>query len=72
MMQTYPSGNPRVHISSPANEIEDAIHFQISHRRYEPCYIYGDGEAGKPIADILAEVDLNIDKCFFMAESKNK
>ena len=53
-------------------EIENAVHFQISHRRYEPCYIYGDGEAGKPIADILAEVDLNIDKCFFMAESKNK
>ena len=25
MMQTYPSGNPRVHISTPATEIEDAI-----------------------------------------------
>ena len=39
-------------------EILEAIKEQIAHGKYEPDYIYGDGQAGKRIAKILAEIDL--------------
>jgi UDP-hydrolysing UDP-N-acetyl-D-glucosamine 2-epimerase len=39
-------------------EILEAIKKQIAHGKYEPDYIYGDGQAGKRIAKILAEIDL--------------
>jgi len=39
-------------------EILNAIKEQISHRKYEPDFIYGDGKAGERIAKILSELDL--------------
>jgi len=41
------------------NEIVNAIKKQIEHGKYKPDYIYGDGKAGKKIAKILSEIDLN-------------
>ena len=43
-------------------EIKDAILRQIDNGRYERQYIYGDGKAGKRIADTLAKCDLSIRK----------
>ena len=43
-------------------DIESAIRSQIAHGRYESDPIYGDGNAGKNIADLLAKVELKYDK----------
>lgn len=43
-------------------EIKDAILRQIDNGRYEQEYTYGDGKAGKKIADILAKCELSIRK----------
>jgi UDP-hydrolysing UDP-N-acetyl-D-glucosamine 2-epimerase len=43
-------------------EIEDAIRRHIDNGRYPSDTLYGDGRAGERIADILADVDLNIQK----------
>jgi len=40
-------------------EIYNAIKKQIEHGKYKPNHIYGDGKAGKKIAKILSEIDLN-------------
>ena len=44
------------------NDIESAIKAQIAHGRYESDPIYGDGNAGKNIANLLATVELKYDK----------
>ncbi len=44
------------------NEIAHAIRTQISHGRYARDLIYGDGTAGKRMADLLAEVPLKVEK----------
>lgn len=43
-------------------DILEGIHRQITHGKYEPNFMYGDGNAGKRIADILATCELNINK----------
>ena len=43
-------------------EIEEAIRHHIQNGRYASDTLYGDGKAGKRIADILADVDINIQK----------
>jgi len=43
-------------------QIEEAIRFQIKNGRYPSNKMYGDGQAGKRIADILAEVDIKVQK----------
>ena len=43
-------------------EIEEAIHQQIKNGRYPSDKTYGDGKAGERIADILAEVNIKIQK----------
>ncbi len=43
-------------------EIERAIRSQVSHGRYERSFLFGDGQAGRRIAEILAEVDIKIQK----------
>jgi hypothetical protein len=35
---------------------------QVEHGRYEPSHLYGDGHAGKRIADILADAEISIQK----------
>lgn len=44
------------------DEIKQAISKQIDHGRYEPDYIYGDGKAGKRIADILTTCEIYVQK----------
>ena len=43
-------------------DIVNAIQKQVAHGKYKPNYMYGDGNAGKRIADILATCELNINK----------
>jgi len=43
-------------------EIAKAMAHQIAHGRYERDTVYGDGDAGTRIADLLAEVPLRIEK----------
>lgn len=45
-----------------ADEIADAIRFQVNHGNYQPDPIYGDGSAGKQIADLLVKANLKIEK----------
>jgi UDP-N-acetylglucosamine 2-epimerase len=42
--------------------IKDAILKHINHGRYPTDHIYGGGNAGQNIADVLAKVELNYDK----------
>jgi UDP-hydrolysing UDP-N-acetyl-D-glucosamine 2-epimerase len=43
-------------------EIAEAVRQQLSHGRYAPEPIYGDGHAGERIADVLAREDVSIGK----------
>ena len=43
-------------------EIEDAIRQHIQNGRYPSDTLYGDGKAGERIADILADVNINVQK----------
>ena len=44
------------------DEIKAAIHKQILHGRYENDLIYGSGESGVIIADVLSKVEFTFDK----------
>ena len=44
------------------DEIINALSFQISHGKYQSEAIYGDGNAGKKIADILSKENVEIQK----------
>jgi len=43
-------------------EIGEAMTRQVTHGRYAADNVYGDGDAGQRIADLLAEVPLRIEK----------
>jgi UDP-hydrolysing UDP-N-acetyl-D-glucosamine 2-epimerase len=47
-----------------SKSIGNAIHKQIEHGKYNSSNLYGDGFAGKRIAEILCTTDLNIEKNF--------
>ena len=49
-------------VQTDAKAIEDVVLKQLKHGRYEKSLIFGDGQAGKKIADILSEISLSIDK----------
>ncbi len=51
-----------IDVGYSASEIEAAIQTQAKHGRYQSSEIFGDGFAGKQMADILASVDLNVNK----------
>lgn len=51
-----------VQVSHSAVEIMNAIKFQVRHGKYPRSLIYGDGNAGKKIADILAICNPEIQK----------
>jgi UDP-hydrolysing UDP-N-acetyl-D-glucosamine 2-epimerase len=50
------------HVGYDNKEIEAAIRKQIAHGRYERSTMFGDGKAGQRIADVLAEVELRVQK----------
>jgi len=51
-----------VFASHDPHEIADAIRAQIAHGRYEPRDMFGDGSAGRVIADVLASVNPSVQK----------
>ncbi len=51
-----------IDVGYSASEIEAAIQTQAKHGRYQSSEIFGDGFAGKQMAEILASVDLNVNK----------
>lgn len=55
-------GNNVIDVGYGRKEISDAITSIINSERPKPSQIYGDGEAGKHIANILAEVELRYHK----------
>jgi UDP-hydrolysing UDP-N-acetyl-D-glucosamine 2-epimerase len=55
-------GSNVMHVGHSSAEIAEAIQFQISHGFYEQGLIFGDGFSGEKIANILAEVKIQIQK----------
>jgi UDP-N-acetylglucosamine 2-epimerase len=51
-----------INVSYNRNEIKDAILAQIAHGKYDNAGIYGNGQAGTQIAEILANSNPNIQK----------
>ena len=51
-----------IDVDCDRNNILEAIKKQIEHGRYASEPIYGDGTAGKKIADILSKVSVNVQK----------
>ena len=51
-----------IDVGYSAVEIESAIQTQAKHGRYQSSEIFGNGFAGEQMAEILASVDLNVDK----------
>jgi len=43
-------------------EIREAVRAQVAHGRFPRDLLYGDGNAGKRMADLLAEVPLKVEK----------
>jgi len=55
-------GKNIIDVNYSRKEITEAIRAQFGNGRYECNTIYGNGRAGKRIADVLAEAPLTIDK----------
>lgn len=55
-------GNNVKDVAHNVAELKAAIQFQISHGKYESSFIYGDGQAGEKIAQVIAEAPLNFHK----------
>lgn len=54
-------------VNPSAAEIETAIRSHLKHGRFEPSKLYGEGQAGKRLADVLERIDLNVSKVFYEA-----
>lgn len=55
-------GKNVIDVTNDREKIRAAIGTQLRNGRHEPTHIYGDGKAGKRIADLLSTADLGIDK----------
>ncbi|MBX2826877.1 MAG: UDP-N-acetylglucosamine 2-epimerase (hydrolyzing), partial [Flavobacteriaceae bacterium] len=55
-------GSNVLDVSYEKKEIFDAITSQIAHPKNTASTIYGEGDSGKKIADILAEIKLRFHK----------
>ncbi len=55
-------GENVIDVGYKADDIEVAIHQQIKHGAYKPDYIYGNGQAGEKIVNILASYEFKLDK----------
>lgn len=55
-------GSNVIDVDCNSEAIEEAIRKQIEHGKYESEPIYGDGTAGKQIADILSKVEVEVQK----------
>jgi len=59
-------GKNIINVDYNSKKIFEAISKQIEHGKYEPEHIYGDGNAGKKIADVLAKIKPQIQKKLFL------
>jgi len=55
-----------VDVSHDVGAIRNAAQQQIRHGRYPACEIYGDGTAGRRIADLAATIELRVEKKDFL------
>ena len=55
-------GKNVIHVDYDKSEIINAVNRQIKHGKYEGSKIFGDGNSGQRIADILASTELSIQK----------
>ncbi|HBH32839.1 MAG TPA: UDP-N-acetylglucosamine 2-epimerase (hydrolyzing) [Desulfofustis sp.] len=55
-------GENVIDVSYDRREIVEAVTIQTQRGRYDQAHIYGDGHAGKIIADVLATTPLSIEK----------
>ena len=55
-------GENVINVDYDRKVITTAIKKQLEHGKYKPDFLYGDGHAGKRIADTLATCDLNVQK----------
>ena len=55
-------GNNVIDVSSDENQILNAVQTQIDYGRYDSQNIYGNGNAGTQIAEILSSCDWKIQK----------
>jgi UDP-hydrolysing UDP-N-acetyl-D-glucosamine 2-epimerase len=51
-----------VHVGYDRDEIEAAVRSQIAHGRYERSTLFGDGQAGQRIAELLGARDIRVQK----------
>jgi UDP-hydrolysing UDP-N-acetyl-D-glucosamine 2-epimerase len=51
-----------VDVGHDRTAIADAIRRQVAHGRYAPAHLYGDGQAGMRIAEVLARTPLSVQK----------
>lgn len=58
-------GQNVVEVSADPDTIEQAVREQIAHGRYPSDSMFGDGEAGKKIIEILATAEPPIQKAFY-------
>ena len=55
-------GENVIHAGYDADQIESAVRTQLAHGKYEGSDLYGDGQASRKIADILASAEIVIQK----------
>jgi len=58
-------GENVIHVENNNEQIQNAINIQIKHGKYKSSKIFGDGNSGQRIADILSKVNLKIQKKLF-------
>jgi UDP-hydrolysing UDP-N-acetyl-D-glucosamine 2-epimerase len=51
-----------VDVGAETGAIADAIRRQVAHGPYQPAHLYGDGTAGRQIAEVLARTPLRVQK----------
>jgi UDP-hydrolysing UDP-N-acetyl-D-glucosamine 2-epimerase len=62
-------GSNVIHVPHSQKDIVGAIDYQIAHGRYERSTLYGDGYAGLRIAEILASVEVSVQKTLHYDDS---
>jgi len=51
-----------IQVGYTSHEIYEGIKYQLNHGKYNSSHIYGSGDAGKKIAEILSECNPSIQK----------
>lgn len=54
-----------IDVDHRADDIFAAVQKQLAHGKYESMHLYGDGRAGERMADILANISVDVQKRFY-------